>query len=697
MLKSDGRSIWRALSYFLCCAGLAGGLSVALVAPSRAQTVSTSCAAVNSGAFNLAAALSPSSSSILTAWNIGDTVNLTLSSADGISRTDGLYHGPDFTAANFGALNTTAVPTTGSTNLSYTVTASDLTNGIAVDPENNDFVTATCTPEPVPTVTSVSPNIGSITGGTSVTITGMNFGGASAVTFGGTSVASFTIVSATSITTTTPAHAAGAVDVAVTTGAGTGTGSSAFTYTAAPTVTGVSPNRGSMAGGTVVSITGQNFTGATAVKFGTGIATSVTVNSATSITATSPAGSAATIDVTVTTTNGTSATSAADHFTYVSPPTVTSISPINGPPSGGTSITITGTNFTGVSAVKFGSATASFTFNSATQITANSPAASVGTVDVTVTTPGGTSATSAADQFTYGSFRTWVSAVSGNDGNPCTTALPCLTFAGALANTAPSGEIDVLTPGDYGPVTITTALSIYNDGVGAAGALTTSGTSGITINAGPSDAVDLRGLVFNGFSASGTSGVVFNSGAQLHIANCVFQGFATSGMTFSPGSGSAAIAEMVVQDSMILANGTGLLIKPADGISVHVTLNKIHIDQNTGGGLRADGTGGSGPVKVAVKDSSVSLNASNGINAVSGPGNVAVNVMRTVVASNGLVGIQSNQSKGGTAGVNVGYSEIYGNATGVASVGGGAVVSYPNNQVSGNTTNGSFTGTASLQ
>ena len=83
------------------------------------------------------------------------------------------------------------------------------------------------------------------------------------------------------------------------------------------------------------------------------------------------------------------------------PPTVASVNPNTGPTSGGTSITITGTNFSGATAVRFGSnAAASFTVNSATQITATSPAG-IGTVDVTVTTAGGTSATSTADQFTY--------------------------------------------------------------------------------------------------------------------------------------------------------------------------------------------------------------------------------------------------------------------------------------------------------
>ena len=83
-----------------------------------------------------------------------------------------------------------------------------------------------------------------------------------------------------------------------------------------PTVTGVSPNLGHSTGGASVTIKGTNLTGATAVKFGTVPATAYTVNSATQITATAPAQSAATVDVTVTTSAGTSVTSSADHFTY---------------------------------------------------------------------------------------------------------------------------------------------------------------------------------------------------------------------------------------------------------------------------------------------------------------------------------------------------------------------------------------------
>jgi len=174
-----------------------------------------------------------------------------------------------------------------------------------------------------------------------------------------------------------------------------------ITLKALPNITSISPTSGSTLGGTTVTITGANFTGATAVKFGTTAATSYTVNSDTQITAAAPAGTG-TVDVRVTTADGTSATSSADQFTYVATPTITAISPTSGSTAGSTSVVITGTNLTAATAVKFGSTNATnFTVNSATQITATAPARSPGVVDITVTTAGGTSATSTSDQFTY--------------------------------------------------------------------------------------------------------------------------------------------------------------------------------------------------------------------------------------------------------------------------------------------------------
>jgi hypothetical protein len=83
-------------------------------------------------------------------------------------------------------------------------------------------------------------------------------------------------------------------------------------------------------------------------------------------------------------------------------PAISSLGPAAGDPAGGTKVTISGTDFTGASAVSFGAApAAAFTVNSETQITAFTPAAAAGTVDVRVTTPAGQSLVGPADRFTF--------------------------------------------------------------------------------------------------------------------------------------------------------------------------------------------------------------------------------------------------------------------------------------------------------
>src|SRR5262249_32584360 len=150
----------------------------------------------------------------------------------------------------------------------------------------------------------------------------------------------------------------GAVDVTVTNSAGTSATSAAdlFTYNAVqPAVTSIAPTSGPSGGGTSVTITGTNFINGAAVAFGPAAAPGVTVNSATSITATSPGTiSPSTVDVTVTTSGGTSATVLGDRFTYNTViSSVTSVSPNTGPTDGGTVVTITGTNFVTGSTVRF--------------------------------------------------------------------------------------------------------------------------------------------------------------------------------------------------------------------------------------------------------------------------------------------------------------------------------------------------------
>ncbi len=173
----------------------------------------------------------------------------------------------------------------------------------------------------LPTVTGISPTSGPAAGGTSVTIAGTGFTGATVVNFGSVVAPSFTVNSDTQIAVVSPAGV-GTVDVTVSTANGTSVTSAAdqFAYPAAvvspPTVTGVSPASGSVAGGTSVTITGTNFTGATAVNFGGTAAASLTVNSATQIMAVSPADTG-TVDITVVTPSGTSAVNASDQFMFV--------------------------------------------------------------------------------------------------------------------------------------------------------------------------------------------------------------------------------------------------------------------------------------------------------------------------------------------------------------------------------------------
>ena len=180
-----------------------------------------------------------------------------------------------------------------------------------------------------------------------------------------------------------------------------------------PTITGVSPNYGSCTAPTSVNLTGQYFTNQTitAVMFGAYASPSFYVASDTQIACVSPYNKpAGTVDITLVWSSGSSVISAADQFTYETTPTVTGVSPALGVTTGNTSVTITGTGFLAATAVKFGSVNAaSFIINSDTSITAVSPAGSAGTVDITVTSTYGTSATSSADQFLY---RTVISPVN---------------------------------------------------------------------------------------------------------------------------------------------------------------------------------------------------------------------------------------------------------------------------------------------
>lgn len=171
-----------------------------------------------------------------------------------------------------------------------------------------------------------------------------------------------------------------------------------------PIVSGISPSYGPKAGGTSVLITGSGFKGVSAVTFGTALASGITIDSDSQIRVTAPAGSGL-VNVTVTNSTGTSAVNSSAQFYYQTAatpasPMITSLSTTSGSQAGGTQVVLTGSGFTGTSAVNFGSLPAtSFSVNSDTSITTVSPIGA-NSVPVTVTTPVGTSAPRAAI-FTY--------------------------------------------------------------------------------------------------------------------------------------------------------------------------------------------------------------------------------------------------------------------------------------------------------
>jgi hypothetical protein len=388
-------------------------------------------------------------------------------------------------------------------------------NGTSAISASDRFTYSTAT---APAVTGITPTSGSSAGGTQVTITGSGFTGATGVTFGGTPASSFTIQSGSTIVATAPSQAAGTVDITVTTpsGASLANASDRFTYSAAaaPAVTAVTPTTGGTGGGTLVSITGSGFTGASAVSFGATSASAFTVLSDTLLSATAPPQASSTVDVTVTTPSGTSATSAADRFTYSAAPlpAVTAITPTSGSAAGGTVVKITGSNFTGTSGVSFGSSAATdFTLLSDTALTAIAPAQGAGTVDITVTTLSGTSATSAADRFTYAAVPVpTVTAVSPSSGS--TGGGTVVTVTGTNFSSATSVSFDTALASNFTVVSdtsITITAPPYQAGTWDVTVTNATGTSSsvpadrFTYTAAPAPAVTAIGPT-SGSTAGGT-------------------------------------------------------------------------------------------------------------------------------------------------------------------------------------------------
>ena len=238
-----------------------------------------------------------------------------------------------------------------------------------------------------PAIASFSPTNGPA--GTTVTIRGTKFDGATAVQFNGVNAAGFSVNAGTNISATVPAGATTG-PIKVTTPTGSATSANNFAVLNNPAILSFTPNSGNV--GTIVTLTGVNFTGASSIAFGGANAPGFTIDSSTQATATVPSG-ATTGRITLTTPSGTA--TSPDVFTVSTTPVISGFTPTAA--GIGTQVVITGANFTGATSVKFNGVAATFTVNTAGQITATVPAGAI-SGPLQVATPSGT--TTSADLFT---------------------------------------------------------------------------------------------------------------------------------------------------------------------------------------------------------------------------------------------------------------------------------------------------------
>jgi len=239
-------------------------------------------------------------------------------------------------------------------------------------------------------------------------------------------------------------------------------------------------------------------------------------------------------------------------------------------------------------------------------------------------------------------LRTFVSGF-GSDGNTatnCSHAQPCRTFAVAVTVTAPGGEIEALDPAGYGPITISGPLTLV--GLPGAAINAPSGGAGITINAGPNDAVHVQGLLIDG-GGVGNEGIRFLSGKSLVIDNCVVRNLQGSGIGLAPTT-SATIA---VSKTLVSDNGMhGIYLQPSGIVVVSALFNQVeayHSGQQ-GIGIFVNFMTSGSVMNAMIVDSVAGFNGNAGFYALRGLSivNGNINVSRSTTLANGSDGVMAD-------------------------------------------------------
>jgi hypothetical protein len=285
--------------------------------------------------------------------------------------------------------------------------------------------------------------------------------------------------------------------------------------------------------------------------------------------------------------------------------------------------------------------------------------------------------------------RTWVSGV-GADDNPCSRTAPCKTFAGALIKTAPGGEISVLDPGGFGTINITKAISVNGEWGGEGGVLAAN-TTGIIVNAGANDVVNIRGLMIEG-AGNGINGIRYLAGKALHVQNTVIRNFKGAsannhnGILVNPTTGNLIldVSDTVIADNGPGGAGVGIHFKPTGAATIRASITRTQVMNNTIG-LNADGDNGTGSIDVTITDSVFARNAGDGVATISPNASdalVKVTLDRATVSSNGAIGVHS---VGQRSTVRITKSTVTANgAAGLQANNSGVLGSYGDNATEGN-------------
>ena len=290
-----------------------------------------------------------------------------------------------------------------------------------------------------------------------------------------------------------------------------------------------------------------------------------------------------------------------------------------------------------------------------------------------------------------GLTRTFVSS-TGVDTNPCTTAAPCATFAKAYTAVAPSGIVAALDPGKYGALTITGPVTI--DGNGWAAITAPSNGVGISISAGTSDAIILRGLTIDGGN-NGSGGIAFNFGGSLTIAGCVVRNNTANGL-FVNNNGNTPMT-LTVEDSSFINTGTsGAYLVGASSGALTASFVRTEFSGNGEDGLQLDGTSGTGAISVTVTDSVAANNFGSGFEVDSASAHSVSNLSLTQVQSAGNgTGITAS---GNNAALGLGKSIVAGNAgNSFQATGGGVINSFGDSYFAKNGAGSGMLSTASKQ